>query len=189
MKSLTALIIIVVSISVLYFYAWPQWQSVSELQDKHAQLKDAQFKAQELSKLRNNLVTQYNAIPPEEIEKVNKVIPVQYNPVKLAADISSIALRNGMVIKNVSFVDKKDVSNPGDGSVVAAQPTTPYRVVEVLFSTEGQYKNFTLFLADLEKNLQILDISKVDIVRKTDSEKSPVSMLDFKITLDTYWMN
>jgi len=189
MKSLTAIIIIVISIGLLYFYAWPQWQTVSELQAKHKQLQDAQFKAQELTKLRQNLVTQYNSIPPEEMEKVNKVVPVQYNPVKLAADLNSIALRNGMIIKNVSFVDKKDISDPGDGSVVAAQPKTPYRVVEVMFSTEGQYKNFTLLLADIERNLQILDIKKVDVVRKSDGEKSPVSTLDFKITLDTYWMN
>jgi Tfp pilus assembly protein PilO len=191
MKSLTAFIIIIISIALLGFYAWPQWQTVSVLQDKNTQLQDAQLKAQELSQLRNNLVTQYNSISREDIEKVGKVVPKQYDPVKLTADINAIAMRYGMVIKNVSFTKNTDISSTGTGAVVDAPPTTPYKVVTVAFSTEGSYKDFTLLLADLEKNLQILDIKNVDITAKSVSVKDKVApgSLDFKITLDTYWMN
>lgn len=189
MKSITAIIILTASIALLYVYAWPQWQTVSDLQVKNQELKDAQLKAQELSKIRNNLVTQYNAIPLEEINKVGKVVPKQYNPVKLTADINALALRYGMVISGVTFMDQKEISSTGTGAVIEAPQATPYKVVEVAFSTEGQYRNLTLLIADLEKNLQLLDIKRVDINSVTSKEKSIPSNLDFKITLDTYWMN
>lgn len=189
MKSITSLIIIVVSLALLYFYAWPQWQSVPELRSKHAALREAESKAQELSKLRNDLMTRYNAIPLEEMEKINKVVPVDYNPVVLAADISAMALRNSMVIKNVAFVDAAEVSNPNNGAVTEAPPQTPYKVVEVSFATEGQYKNFISLLSDLEKNIQILDIKKIDIMAKPSQDRGGVPSLDFKVTLDTYWIH
>lgn len=189
MKSLTAFIIIAVSIALSAFYTWPQWQTVSSLKDKNTQLQDALEKANKLSQLRNDLLTAYNAIPPEEIERVGKVVPKQYDPIKLTADIQAIALQYGMVIKSTTFTDRSEVSNPGMGVVTEAPSATPYKVVSLSLSTEGQYKNFVLFLADLEKNLQILDVTHVDITPKSNQERGGVSMLDFKITLDTYWMN
>jgi len=189
MKSTTSFLIIVVSIAVLALYAWPQWQTVSALQDKHAELQDAQFKAQELTQLRNNLIAQYDAIPNEEIQKVRKVVPAEYNPIKLAADINAIALRQGMVVREVSFADTQDMSSTGDGSIVDAPPATPYKVVRVSLSTEGQYRNFISLISDLERNLQLLDITNVDIVTKTEGERGSLPVLDFKIILDTYWMN
>lgn len=189
MKSLTAFIIIAVSIGLSAFYTWPQWQTVSTLKDKYTQLQDALKKANQLSQIRNELITRYNAIPLEEIERVGKVVPADYNPITLTADIHAIALRYGMVIKSTSFADQTDSSNSNGGIVTEAPPVTPYKIVAVSFSTEGSYKNFLLFLTDLEKNLQILDITHVDITAKSAQERGGGGMLDFKITLDTYWMN
>lgn len=190
MKSFTAFIIISISIALSAFYTWPQWQTVSTLQDKNTQLQDALEKANRLSKLRNDLKTQYDAIPTEEIEKVGKVVPVQYDPIKLTADIQSVALKHAMVIQDVTFTNRTDISNSGmGGAVTEAPPATPYKVVALNLSTKGQYKNFVAFLADLEKNLQILDVTKVDITAQSTQERGGVGVLDFKITLDSYWMN
>lgn len=190
MKSLTAFIITTVSIALLAFYAWPQWQTVSSLQQKNTQLKDALSNAEKLTALRNELITRYNAIPSEEMVKVGKVVPKQYDPLKLTADINALAMRYGMVVKGATFINRAEISNPGTGAVVEAQPlVSPYKVVAASFSIEGQYKDFVLLLADLEKNLQILDVTNVDITSKSAKEKSGSASLDFKITLDTYWMN
>lgn len=189
MKSTTMFLVVIVSIGLLVLYAWPQWQTVGVLQDKHTELQDAQLRVQELTQLRDGLVAQYESIPPEDVQRLKKVIPVEYNPIKLTADLNAIALRQGMVIREVTFVDKEGGSNTGDGSIVDAPPETLYKVVGVSFSTEGQYKNFTALLADLEKNLQILDIRAIDIATKSQADNISVPMLDFRITLDTYWMN
>ncbi len=193
MKRLTPLLFIIGAFVIAYLYTWPQWQATSGLKMKNQELKDAQQKAQQLKEIRDSLIAQYEAIPPSDLEKVSKVVPTQYNPIKLTADINAIALRHSMLVKDFSFVDKKETSEMTTGiidpTVEVVVPESPYKVVEFDFATEGQYKDLVVFLADLEKNLQLLDIKKVTVDSAASTDKPTSSRLTFKITLDSYWMN
>lgn len=193
MKKLPSLFFIIGAVIIVYFYAWPQWQNSKSLRMKNQELLDAQQKAQQLKQIRDSLVAQYQEISADDLEKVNKVVPQQYNPIKLTADINAIALRYGMLVKDFSFADKKETVEMTTGIIDPTAevtiPESPYKVVEFDFSTEGQYKDLVLFLRDLEKNLQLLDIKKVTIDSATTADKSNSSRLTFKIVLDSYWMN
>lgn len=193
MKSLRPFVILIIAIALVYFYAWPQWGSLTLLRARQVELQTALTKAEELTRIRNNLMEQYGAISPTDIEKIARVVPATYDPVKLVADVNAIGLRYGMVIRDVKLSDVSEVS--ATGAVQAAGPAEPYIKRQLSFSTSGQYRNFISFISDLETSLQLMDLQKVEVttsvrgvVQKSGVSEQSSGALDFKVTLYTYWI-
>ncbi len=194
MKSLKPFIVIVIAIALLYLYAWPQWDVVSLLRTREVELQTALGKAQELTQIRNNLMEQYNAITPLDTQKIARVVPAAYDPVKLVADVNAIGLRYGMVVKDVKLANVTEISTTG--GVQAAAPAEPYIKRQLSFSTKGQYRNFISFITDLETSLQLMDLQKVEVTGSTQGPAQKVGApqvssgaLDFKVSLYTYWIH
>ncbi|MHB1316853.1 MAG: hypothetical protein ACYCZW_03285 [Minisyncoccota bacterium] len=190
MNSFRSTILIVVAVAVLYFYVRPQWSNVSVLKNQNTELVNALNKSKELTELRDKLLLEYKAVPEIDIQKIGRVVPKQYDPVKLVADINAIALKYGMSIKDVNINDSK-ADAYSSGAIQDKPVEEVYRKVELSFSTKSQYKVFIAFIEDLEKSLQLLDIQKVDISTEKENDKQQfgVNILNFKISLDTYWLN
>lgn len=187
MNGLKPLIVIAVAVALLYLYTWPQWNTVAALRARNVELQTALTKAQELNTLRNRLLDQYNAISPADTEKISKVVPAQYDPIKLVADINALAVRHGMLVRDVKIISPTQTSQTG--AVVTASPEEPYTKRELSFTTQGQYRNFISFLSELEVSLQLLDLEKVDITAAPKSSPTQsATNLDFKVTLNTYWI-
>ncbi|MCX6703117.1 MAG: type 4a pilus biogenesis protein PilO [Candidatus Zambryskibacteria bacterium] len=189
MKNLIPFILIIFAAGMLYFYSFPEWKKTQSLKSKQTELNLALGQAQELKKIREELTVRYNAISPTESEKINKVIPARYDPIKLVADLNSLGLKYGMPVRDVSI--SADSFKETGGAIEAPAPATPYKVVKLKFSVEGQYKNFYAFLSDIEKSLQLLGIQKVSVTteKKSNSKEASTGSLGYEITLDTYWMN
>lgn len=187
MKSLRPFIIIALAIGALYIYVWPQWQTIGTLRTRHVELQSALVKGQELATLRDQLLAQYNAIPQADMDKISRVVPNKYDPVKLVTDINAVASKYGMFIKGVKITDTALEST--SGAIQAAPEVEIYNKKELSFATEGQYKNFVAFISDLEKSLQLLDIQKVEIVSRQNATKGAPAGLEFKVSVTTYWMN
>jgi len=193
MKTLRPFIILVIAIALLYLYAWPQWNAVAALRTREVELQTALTKAQELTQIRNNLMEQYEAISPEDTQKITRVVPATYDPVKLVADVNAIGLRYGMVIRDVRLSNVTEIST--SGAVQPAAPAEPYVKRQLSFSTSGQYRNFISFISDLETSLQLMDLQKVEVAastqgpaQKVGAPQQPSGALDFKVSLYTYWI-
>lgn len=193
MKSLRPFIILVLAIALLYLYAWPQWNVVAALRIREVELETALGKAQELTQIRNNLMEKYSTISREDTEKIARVVPATYDPVKLVADVNAIGLRYGMIIRDVKLANVTEISSTG--AVQAALPAEPYIKRQLSFSTSGQYRDLVSFITDLETSLQLMDLQKVEVTTKTQGVAQKVGapqqssgLLDFKVNLYTYWM-
>lgn len=193
MKSLRPFIILVIAIALLYVYAWPQWNVVAVLRTREVELETALGKAQELTQIRNSLMEKYNAISPEDTKKIARVVPATYDPVKLIADVNAIGLRHGMIIRNTKIANITEVASTG--AVQAALPAEPYVKRQLSFSTSGQYRNFISFITELETSLQLMDLQKVEVSASTQGSaqkvgvpQQPSGLLEFKVSLNTYWI-
>lgn len=187
MKSLRPFIILALAAALLYFYAWPQWNKIATLRTQHVEVKSALSKAQEITQIRNQLNEQYNAISAADTAKIAKVVPAVYDPVKLIADINGLAVGYGMVIRGVAIVNPQEVST--SGAIQAPAPAEIYKKRQLSFTTAGQYRNFISFLSGLEQSLQLIDIERVEIsAAQTTTKGSSAGTLDFKVTVDTYWI-
>lgn len=190
MNSLRPLIIIAIAIALLYLYAWPQWNTIGTLRAQNIELQSALGKAQELTEIRNQLMEQYSSISPVDTERIGRVVPATYDPLKLITDVNTIGLRYGMMIRNIKMTSPAETSNTG--TIEAVAPAEPFVKREFSFSTTGQYRNFISFLTELESSLQLMDIDKVEITTSTTAPKQAgaqtTGALSFNITLRTYWI-
>lgn len=186
MKSLTSFILIVVAGALMYVYAWPQWTNIQTLSLRQVELEGAVEKAKQIETIRQQLITQYESISPENSQKINRVIPAEFDPVKLIADINDVAVRYNLVIKETQL--EEESSNSNSGVVEEAGPVSPYKTIRLSFATSGQYRNFYSFVADIEKSLQLMDIQRISVA-SSQGQSGEAGNLDFNIILDTYWMN
>jgi Tfp pilus assembly protein PilO len=183
-KNLTPILLILLVVGLWFVYIKPEYDTILALRDKKAVYDTALADSKEIKALRDSLVQQYNAIPQSDLEKLKRVVPEKYDPVKLVADINNIGLQYGFQISKVKINEPLPVP-VSDGSATD-NSNTPYKIVSISFSTEGQYQNFVNFLQDLEASRQLIDIRRLGIGSVV--EKSGVTKLSFDIMVDTYWI-
>lgn len=182
MKTSTSILILVIAITLSFFYVKPQYDKLNLLKFEYAQYEDALNKAKELKVVRDQLLEKYKSIPDEDIDKLKKVVPEKYNPIKLVADLNGIAGKYGMVLSDVTIKENNQVASINEGP----ENISLYKIVSVDFSTKGSYENFILILKDLENNVQLADVKTLAVSPLKEGEKS--IGLNFKVSVDTYWL-
>jgi hypothetical protein len=178
MKSSTAFILILISAGLFYTFVMPEYSKVQALRAEAAQYQGVLGHVSDLSQKRDALLLKYNAIPQQDIDSLEKILPDNVNVVELALDLDSIASKYGISIKNVQTVKAQD---QGATSVVVPVPSGPYQKANISFSFISTYDNFRKFERDLEQSLSIIDV-------KTASFNTADSGLDeFQMQIETYW--
>ena len=180
MKNLIPVVLIILAILGFYYFVRPIYDRLPVLNREISQYKTAIKKAQELVSLAAELGQQYNAISGDNLARLDKIIPSNPDNMRLAADMSAIAARNGVVIKDFNFTEKKSTAAPELADIIDAPPQTPYKETTIDFSFSSSYQNFVGFLKDLENNLRIMDIKSISLA---SSDKNPN---DYRISLTAY---
>ena len=129
--------------------------------------------------LRDNLLTSYETLPTQELDRISKVLPDDVNTVELALGLDNIASRYGIAVKSVGV-------NTGESQdaalIVLPEYQKPYDKVTVSLGFVSTYSNFMSLLKDLEKNLRIMDVKSVAF-QSTESR-----LYEYLISFDTYWL-
>src|SRR6185503_20334763 len=120
-------------------------------------------KAAELQTLKQQLLTRYNSFSPNDLDRLQKLLPDHVDNIALILDFDAVAARYGMGLENV------DVSTPASSGVgsgatgIAANAGTKYDSVTLKFSTRGTYPNFIQFLSGLEASLRVVDLVSLSL--------------------------
>lgn len=185
MKSFFSLLLIAASIGVFVMFIKPRYDSLQTLRTSvsaaHANLETAA----KLTESREALIASYNSISKNDLDNIQTLLPDAVNNIRLIIQINSLATKNGLsLLRNVDY--QTEQSTPPSTSADAARP---YGEFVISFQTAGQYQNFLAFLADLEKNLRLVDVTKVEFVtNESPTVQNPASSMLYKITLKTYWL-
>lgn len=177
MKSLTALILIAISIGLFFFQINPSYSEVKVLRAQAGQYDDALQVADELKKIRGELATKLASFTPEELANLEHFMPQQLDTVRIILDVDGIASAHNIQLKDIKA---SDVGKP-----VSAGAQSSYNTTAVTFSFTSQYNNAEVFIHDVEQSLRLLDVSSVSIKPSTGSN---AGAYDFSITLNTYWI-
>lgn len=173
MKNIVPLIFIVLAIATYYVYISPQYEKIKLLRIEEAEHIQAQAEAEELTKTYDRLATEYNNLSQEDIDRLNTFLPDVFDATRFAMDVDNLAARYGIEIRGVE----------------ATQTTAPTTVENTskAFEThtiglkfKAPYQNFVQFMKDIEKNLNIMDVTRVAFV-STDT-----GIYEFVISLQTY---
>ncbi|MFH1200867.1 MAG: hypothetical protein V1484_00865 [bacterium] len=191
--------IILIGIAVTFFFVFtnPLYNDISILNSEVDSYNNALDNSKMLENERDKLTAKYNAIDPENLMKLQKLLPENVDNVRLILEIGEIALPYGMVLKDVKYNVIQTNTATAKGTAVqggaAAKTPKNYGIFDLEFSTSGTYDSFINFTKDLESNLRIVDISSIIFSSNTGSTvnnpkiNSPeVYKYNFKIK--TYWL-
>jgi Tfp pilus assembly protein PilO len=182
MKSLTPIILILVSIGVFFFFIDPQKKELDQLLKEKNENATMLEKARNLRESRERLQGAYNKISEEDRAKLLKILPDTVDNVRLILDIDELAKKYGVSVKGISvsggpLQGDKEV-NRGAADISSGD----YGTIQVSFSFSSSYDVFKIFMKELQDSMRLLDITDFTI---TSSDNG---FYNYSITLNTYWL-
>jgi Tfp pilus assembly protein PilO len=188
MRYIFLLILIGLSITAFVLYIKPRYEIAREAKTQVEAYSSNLDTAEKLKTSREELIARYNNIPKADLDNLKTLLPDSVDNIRLIIQIDSLAVRNGLsTVRGVNY----QVQDKNVGSNEQAQSVSrlPYEEFVISFETTGQYQNFLSFLADLERNLRIVDITKIEFSPSTTAgTTSPATSMSYRITLKTYWL-
>ncbi len=197
-KMLSAIVAFLLAAGIFFFYTKPAYTgpgtferpSVGEMKAQIAQYEDALQKVAELEQLKQKLLAKYNSYNPQDIERLETLLPDHVDNIGLILELDNLASRYGMTLENVDvnteMFGASDGQSLGEG-VAAIGDSQKYDSITLSFSTFGTYDKFKTFLQDLEASLRIVDLSELSFSAQ-ESTGGGAPTYNFDITIRTYWL-
>jgi Tfp pilus assembly protein PilO len=195
------LILIALAGSLFFVFTNPLFDDVSTLTAEVSSYNEALDNSKALENERDKLTAKFNAINPENLRRLEKLLPQNVDNIRLILEIEQIAKPYSMVLKDVKYStmeDKEKAEN--EGAVI--QPgrlekdaSKNYGSFDLEFSVSGTYNDFINFTRDLENNLRIVDIISVSF--SSDSGNTPADpnkkttgpeVYKYDLKIRTYWL-
>ena len=200
MKYVMPVVLIGIAITVFFLFTDSLYNDIGTLGTEISSYNDALNNATTLENERDKLTTKYNAINPDDITKLQKLLPENVDNIRLILEIEQIASPYNMVLTDVKYnatENKTTAATPtptAQGGAVAKPTANNYGTFDLAFSVTGSYNNFIAFLKDLESNLRIVDISSIDFssdnTNNTGGAAKTASseVYKYNFAFKTYWL-
>jgi hypothetical protein len=175
-------IILVIAAGLLFFiYTDPKYQEVKELRAQEAEYNQALTQARELQEVRNKLISKRNTFSPDDLRKLERLLPDNVDNIRLIIDIDTIAGRYGLRIRDVS-VSAPMSSREERGATAVGDAGDAVGSVELGFSVSARHEDFIRFLADLERSVRIVD------VKSAAFSVGQGDLTAYSLEITTYWL-
>ena len=149
---------------------WQPDQSIESLRSRNQMYDGALKQADSLYKQAEDLNVQYTKVPDDLKQKINLMVPVGIDPVRLLNEVSKIANDSGIAISKLNYTDNKTNDSYGSYTLNFSVVTTYAKFKEVIHNFETSMRLFT-----------------VKSVVFSSSEKDS-DMNTFSVTLETYYI-
>jgi hypothetical protein len=121
-----------------------------------------------------DLASQRNAIPADELDRLQAYVPDSVDTVRVVIDLNALAARTGVSLSDFAVAN---ASSAASGSLTNSALTDS---VDLSLTVTGTYGSFRTFLQGLETSLRPYDV--VDIGVKS----SATGVYTYALTLRTY---
>ena len=180
-KNIIATILIVLAVGVYLTFTRAKIDEVNAVREINGQYSQAIRNADNLIKVRDQVLKDYNSLSAEDRGRLDKMVPNTTDNIRLVIDLNSIARLRGVVLKGVK------ASTAASGKTDSAQkidiiPTPTLDTVNISFSVSAPYQQFIEFMRDIESNLRIMDLNHLTVA------VSDTGTYDFGVRLSTYWL-
>jgi Tfp pilus assembly protein PilO len=186
MNFITPIILLILSIGTFFMYVDPNYRgqnlggntrSVQDLQREDSEYQISLNNATAIRMKRQALIDKQSKINPDNLVKLEKLLPDNIDNIKLIIDMNQIAKNHNLTLKNVKL-DTSIKTNPNKLGV----DTSKHGVIGLSFSVSSSYDNFHNFLTDLEKSLRLVEITDLSVTG------NDTGIYDFSIGIKTYWL-
>ncbi len=196
-KNLTALILIILAVGIYFTFTSKRIPELQGIRTVNLEYKKALNNADNLIKIRDKILKEYNAIPPIDIvDRLNKMVPDNMDNVRLIIDVKDdLARKRGLELKDI-VTSSPEVKTETINRSPEQRPNTPeefsqvaekkYGEVTMSFSVTSSYQKMLDFLQDIESSLRLMDITKLSVTPGEDEEEK--DMYNFSVEIKTYWL-
>lgn len=194
MRFVMPLILVGIAVAVFFVFTAPFYNELSLLRQEAASYNEALGNSKALENERDKLTAKYNSFNPEDLVKLEKLLPENVDNIRLILEIEQIASPYGMALRNVKYSIKEEKPVLGEVGVIQEEPVEEnkeYGTFEMEFTTSGSYDDFMSFTRDLEQNLRIVDIKSVTFSSGDKGgleKKSSADVYEYNFKIKTYWL-
>ncbi len=160
MRSILSIGVIAICVGMYFMYIKPLTVEVRARTAEKEEYTKVLTRVDEIKVKRDNIIAEYNSISPEEIDRLQKIIPEKINSVALLNDLSVIGSKYGVVIKDFKVSDSDNASRDVLGSEVSGS----YKTTHITMNISAGYEGFLNFLEDIEYSLSLMDVVNLNIV-------------------------
>lgn len=188
-RTLLSLLFLAAAGGLFFFYTKPAYDSVRDVQTQIDQYDQALTKADELQKLKQTLLSRFNAFNPADVDRLHKLLPDHVDNVRLVLDLDTLASQHGFALQNVVINAPTTESQQNGGTQATIGPSRQtYDSLTLRFATSGTYPKFVEFINALENSLRLVDVVALTMDNDGASVGSEEPTYRFDITLRTYWL-
>lgn len=186
-RTLFSLTILAAALGIFLFYTRPTYDSVRSTRSLIIEYDQALSKADELQRLKQQLLSRYNAFNPLDIDRLHKLLPDHVDNVRLVLDLDTLASKYGFALQNVVINTPGNTSGQDTAPVLGGNRQS-YDSLTFRFATVGTYPQFVQLIGAIENSLRLVDVVSLAMDPDTSSVASEEPIYRFDITLRTYWL-
>lgn len=175
-KFILPIFYLLVSLGLFFGYVDPKYDDIKELQAEDKEFSEALERARDLEEIQSQLNSKYNSFSPDNLERLNKLLPDSVNNVRLILDIDKIASTYNLRTRDLRLEES------ASGGVVVGSDGREFETATLTFSVEATYETFLQFLLDLESSLRVIDIVSLSFQASEDN------IYTFTTNIETYWL-
>mgnify|MGYP001565724433 CR=1 FL=1 len=195
-KNIIATILIVIAVGIYLTFTRAKIDEVNIVREVNNQYSQAIQNADNLIKVRDQVLKDYNSLSAENRDRLDKMVPNTTDNIRLVIDLNSMAKLRGVVLKGVkASMASSGKAEGGQKSSTSSSfpvtnnttsidniPTPTLDTVSITFSVSAPYQQFIEFMRDIESNLRIMDLNRLTVA------VSDTGTYDFGVQLSTYWL-
>lgn len=178
-RTITAIIFLGGAIAIFFTWSQPYFYEVRELKAEKVSLDGILENSKEIQAEKIKLLSGYNSIPQENLERLNKLLPSRADSIKFIPELDDIVQRSGMVLKDIDI--SKTVSD--QEKVDFGDKKFSFEKVILRIKVVGSYESFNVLLGNIAANLRLIDITGV----KFSTGEGDKNLYEFSIDAVTYW--
>lgn len=155
----------------------PLYGEVKELSAEKVSFEKALSDTRQIQESRDELLSKYNTVSQENIERLDKILPSQSGAMKFILEMESIAQKNGVIMKRIDIKEQEETAKKDNSGEMAK----PWESVPFSAKLSGSYRSFYLFIKDLEKSLRLTDVNIVNF------SSGQTDFYEFVVDGSFYW--
>lgn len=178
-RTFLTLLFLITAVTLFFLQTKSYFGDINVLRAEKQKYEEVLANSRELQSLRDELLSRYNAIPQEDINKLNKILPFKADTGSLIVMIENRVKAHGLLLKRIDVGEGKQ-STTADPSAILGVPPPLYKSMNLSFSISGPYASVLALFKDLEKSLRLIDINIIGF------SSAPLDTYEFNITAKTY---
>jgi Tfp pilus assembly protein PilO len=180
-KVIAPFLLLIASVGLIFSYIQPAWENLTTFQALEVRLQEAVQQSERMLGTLATLQNKYESFPPEQVRRLNQLLPDDVDAVRLIIDIDTLADTHDLTLSNFQ-VPYINTSN------VAAESNTVQSAV-MSISAKGSYAGFKDFLFEVEESLTLLDVVSLNVNAGVADEITGAIEPTYALDLQTYWFN